>query len=47
MRGELSERIDALSDDMNARFDQIADLMTGVVSAQADPTRRVETLEEA
>jgi len=57
MRGELSdvraeqhamsERIDALSDDMNARFDQVADLMTVVVSAQADLTRRVETLEEA
>jgi len=47
MRGELSERIDALSDDMNARFDQVADLMTVVVSARADPTRRVETLEEA
>ena len=43
----MSERIDALSDDMNARFDQVADLMTVVVSAQADLTRRVETLEEA
>lgn len=34
-----------LREEMNARFDQMADLMTVVVSAQADLTRRVEDLE--
>ena len=44
-RDEMDHRLDRFSDEVNLRFDQVADLMTVAVSAQADTIRRVEDLE--
>jgi len=45
----LEQKVDlcATRDEMNLRFDQIADLMTVFASSQGDVMRRIEDLESA
>jgi len=44
---EMEERSDRRFEHVDARFDQIADMFTTVIEAQANTTRRVTILEKA